>query len=50
MRKKRKTDCGGWWAFPMPPLENAERAEKIHSGWGYVPVNSKPIKLFVRGS
>jgi len=28
MRKKRKTDCGGWRAFPMPPLENAERAEK----------------------
>src|SRR5271166_5920597 len=48
--KKRKTDGGGWRAFPMPPLENAERAEKLHSGSGCVPVNSKPIKLFVRGS
>ena len=48
--KKRETDCGGWRAFPMPPLENAERAEKLHSGSGCVPVNSKPIKLFVRGS
>jgi hypothetical protein len=34
----------------MPPLENAERAEKLHSGPGCVPANSKPIKLFVRGS